>query len=330
MLIRTFKKGFHWLVFLLVPIGILLWADGFFAFRDLAMGRDSDAPLYALLVVGLAPYPLIQIILAFGLVFFQAVLINGAAQANNLVGKQTWLPGLIFLVLMSSDPALLSFHPIIPANLFLILALIRLMAILDHKDPTFEVFNLGLLISLAALFYVPAFIFLGWLLVVISLYLAVSIRSIAATILGFLTPFFILGAWWFLTDRFGKFGELFGRFDLFHVFNTILFSYTRVFIIVIILLSILAIVKVITGYLPDKPVRIRNRFGMFFYYLLFSMLSPIFLIDYFDVHFAILMLPLSLFISVFLFELKRKWIAEFMFYVLLGAIILGKISWTGV
>jgi len=327
MLIRTFKKGYHWLVFLLVPVGILLWADGFLAFRDLEMGRHADAPLYALLATGLAPYPIIQILLGFGLVFFQAVLINGATNANYLFGKQTWLPGLMFLVLASSDPALLGFHPVIPANLFLILALVRLMDALDKKDPTLEVFNMGILISLAALFYFPAFVFLGWLLVVLGRYLMVSFRSIVASILGFLTPFLLLGTWWFLTDRLiYKAGEVAAYFKPFLIFSTPLFPYTKVFIVLIGLLTILAFIWLKAVYLPDKPVRIRKRFGMVFYFFYFSLAASLFVQDHFDVHQALFTIPLSLFVSALFLEMRKKWLAELLLYVLLGTILLGKFT----
>ncbi|HSV87298.1 MAG TPA: DUF6427 family protein [Bacteroidales bacterium] len=331
MLIRTFKKGFHWLAFLLVPLGILMWVDRFFAYQSLTIGRESDAPLYLLLVNGLDTIPILQVIFGFGMVFLQALLVNGICQTNNLTGKQTWLPGFFYLVLMSSDPALLSFHPVIPANLFLILALSRLMVILDQKEHVIDLFNLGALVSIAGLFYYPALLFLAWLLIVVGQYLLASFRSVVASVMGFLAPIFFLGTFWFLTDRLAyEVGTIFGHFDLFLIFEGPLFPYTRMFIILLGLLTILSIIRLRVVYLSDKPVRIRKRFGILLYFFIFSLLSFLLSRDYFDVHHAFLMIPLSVILSVFFLEMKKKWLAELLFYALLASIILGKFGLTGI
>jgi len=325
MLIRIFKQNAPVIPLLLLLAGLLLWTDGFLMATGTGLATEGLAPLYRLLVMAFENTPLLSVMVAFVLLMLQVFLINYMVQANNLLGKPSWLPGFLYLLLMSSDPSLISMHPVLVANLFLIWALARTLTAYSEGDVMAEVFNVGFLIALAGLFYYPAIVFFLWLLVVLGVYFLLSFRGLAAALMGFLTPFFFLVTWYYLSDQLDlKIGQMTTRFDPFLLFEQPYESFAVIMMLALALISILSFVKINVGYVADKPIRIRKRIRVLVYFFVVA-LASILLATRFDVHHGLLMPPLAIAWSVLLLETKRKWMADLMLYLFLALVIAGKV-----
>jgi hypothetical protein len=326
MLIRIFKQNTPLTPILLIGFGLLLWADGFIFYNKVSLVVDDPAPLYGLLASLLEGMPLLSLVVAFTLLLLQVFIVNYIAQANSLLSRPSWLPGFLYLVMMSSDPHLISLHPLLPANLFLLIALARALLAYSEGEVMLEVFNVGFLIALAGLFYYPALLFFLWLIVVMGIYFLLHLRGLAAAIMGFLTPFFFLLTYFYLSDQLeGRLEQMLAQYDPLLILEQSYSPFSTMMIVFLGLLSFLAFMKLTMVFITDKPVRIRKRFRVLIYFFVFSLLSVLVVTDYFEVHHGLMMIPLSVVLSVFFIEMKRKWLAEVVFYLFLALVIAGKV-----
>lgn len=326
MLIRIFKQNAPVIPILLLLAGLLLWADGFISATEPGTATEGPAPLFAPLAVAFEGLPLLSVISAFVLLMLQVFMVNYMVQANNLLGKPSWLPGFLYLLLMSSDPSLISLHPVLVANLFLIWALARTLAAYSESDVMVEVFNVGFLIALAGLFYYPAIVFFLWLLVVLGVYFLLSLRGLAAAFMGFLTPFFFLLTWYYLSGQLEqKFEQMTALYDPFLLFDQPYALFSVIMMMALAFISFLSFLKINVGYAADKPIRIRKRIRVLVYFFVMALASILVVTDRFDVHHGLMMPPLAIAWSVFLLETKRKWVADLMLYFFLALVIAGKV-----
>lgn len=326
MLIRIFKQNAPLSPILLLVVGLLLWADGFIFYNKVSLVVDDPAPLYGLFAAMLQGMPMLSLVVAFTLLLLQVFIVNYIAQSNSLLSRPSWLPGFLYLVMMSSDPSLISFHPLLLANLFLLIALARALLAYSEGEVMLEVFNVGFLIALAGLFYYPALLFFLWLIVVMGIYFLLHPRGLAAAIMGFLTPFFFLLTYFYLSDQLEvRLEQMLAQYDPLLILEQSYSPFSTMMIVFLGLLSFLAFMKLTMVFITDKPVRIRKRFRVLIYFFVFSLLSVLVVTDYFEVHHALMMIPLSVVLSVFFIEMKRKWLAEVVFYLFLALVIAGKV-----
>ena len=327
MLIKTFKKSRQFDPFMLMLVALVLWIDAFLFFGQHQWTVVAPAPLYQPLLVFVNNFPLLQVILAFLFLLVQAFMINHISTSKGLMERHTLLPALIYVVLMSSDFSMLALHPVLIANFFLLLAINKIFDTFSEKDVAIEVFNVGLLVALAGLFYYPAMLF--FLLAVIALFVfrVGNIRGILATIIGFLTPLLFLFVFFYVTDQLEQqLDAIFSYTRPFLVFTHTYGYYSQAFLAVLATLAFFSFLNVLFRYGADKPVRIRKRFIVLVWFFAIGLLSALLTTGFFEVHYAMMLIPLSVFIAVFFMEMKKPFWAELSFSLLLLLIIIGKLA----
>jgi hypothetical protein len=92
-------------------------------------------------------------------------------------------------------------NPVLPAAVFLILGVQRIMYSYRVQSTAFSFFDAGMLISVGSLFY-AGFIWLGLLLIVgIAILRTVNIKEIIISVLGLATPVFVLYGFFYVTGK---------------------------------------------------------------------------------------------------------------------------------
>lgn len=330
MLIRLFKRNAAIIPLLILLAALLLWVDGFFFYERLSPAPRASGPLYGLISGFLAIHPLFNKSFAFLLLVLQSFFLNGIVQSNNLLGRPSWLPGFVYLVLMSSHPEMLQFHPALVANLFLMIALARILMAFTEGVARVEVFNVGFLVAVAGLFCYPALSLFFWLILTMMVFYLVNVRGLAAALLGVISPFFFLFTFDYLTDQLmPRFARLGDAFEPLLIFQYSFPAYSVVLGITLAAISLLAFLKLTLSYVNDKPIRFRKRFRVLWYFFLVSLFSFLAVDEDFEKHLALLMIPLSVVFSLFLLEIKKRWLAELVFYGFLLIIIAGKVIYWG-
>lgn len=319
MLVRVFRKTDWYSPILFVIIGLLLWFDAILAPGNAINSiTDPAGPLFELIRPLLEEYPVMAVISAMLLLFIQSIAINHVATSKSFTDRYSLLPGVLYLLLMSSTTVMISPNPVLFANSFLIPALSKLFIAYDEDHYIKEIFNIGFLIAIAGLFYYPALTLFLALLISIFMYYIVSLRTIIAAFIGVLTPFVFLTVYYYLRDT------LHYQVEKLHivlqpllVFELETGIYQKAFIGVIFLLSFFAFFRLQVVYKFTKPIRIRKRITILLLFFFISVVSFLLAVGHIHVHYGIINIPLSIALAVFFYDLGNRRLSEIVFGILL-------------
>ncbi len=328
MLVKVFRKVYWHTPLFLILIGVLLWLKAFLDPASAIAEIDNvNAPLFKLVQAMACNYPLIALLVSFVLLMVQVFFINHIASARNLTDRYSALTGLLYLLLMSSTSAMITMHPVLFSNMFLLLVLNKILQVHGKQEFMPEIFNSGLMVAIAGLFYLPALVFFIFLIFAQIIYYLVSFRSVLASLLGLATPFFFLGLYYFMRDLFF---ERLGAFSItiqpWLVFGQTPDASEKIFIVVLAIFSLIAFARLRLVYYQDNPIRIRKRIQVLFLLFLISIVSYLSAVNYIHLHHAILAIPLSVGLAIFFFDLKKKWLSEIIFLILLLAVLGSRFS----
>jgi hypothetical protein len=327
MLIGKFKSKNPLLFFLLVFLAFLLWIDGFLFSGQTRTQYQSIAPLYNYVYQFANNYPFWSVLLSFLIMIAQAFMFNKVITDKNLVDRNSYLPALTYMVLMSSNFSLFGLHPVWFANFFLIISLNKVFDVFNEDDVFIEIFNVGLLVSLASLFYWPAFLLVILLFASLIVYYIFNIRGILASIIGFATPYLFVALYYFWYDLFWeKLDEIVGFFELIRFSDLKIKIYARVSLLVLSFFSLIALSHIYLRTMHDKTVRIRKRFQILLILLLVTVLSTLLAGEYLSIHHGLVMLPLAAIFAVYFQQSKKVFWYEMLFTLILLLILLGKLA----
>ena len=328
MIIGKFKEKHPFLFVLLPVIALVLWSDAFFGYNATALSSKNAAPLYYWIAVFFDQHRFWSVLLGFSLMIIQAYMFNRVITDKGLVDRNSQLPALFYIVLMSSSFSMMGLHAIWFANFFLIISLDKIFDVFNEDDVFLEVFNVGFFISIASLFYLPSLWFVLLLIASLFIYYLVNIRGILAAILGFFTPFMFLTVYYFWHDKLAEkatqYFSLQNLFSEFSLFNIVPIGWASIGVIGTV--ALVAITRTYIGGLRDKPVRIRKRFQVLLTYFIIALITIPFAGKQVYLHQAIIMPPLAAILARFFQENKKVFWNEFFFTLLILLIIVGKLA----
>ena len=327
MFIRAFKTNYIYLPILMIVVTFLLWLNGFLFYSEISIPTENQAPLYSFIAPFLERYKFINVLLAFVLLILQAFMLNNVITLKNFIDRYSYMPGFLYAVLMSSSFEMLSLHPVLISNFFLIIVLNKIVDVYHDDRVYLEIFNVGFLIGIASLFYFPSILFVLLAIIALFIYFLVSLRSIIATGLGVFTPFFFLGMYYFMVDKLEKkFNEFIGLYEPFKIFSIELGTYFEYYIIFLSFLAFVALIKVYFVVVLDNPIRIRKRYNVLLFYLIVSLTSLLFITQKNMVYHGVLMVPLSAILACFFHSNKKNFWNELFFTILIISLVLMKIQ----
>jgi hypothetical protein len=322
MIIHFHKKPFNSQLFIFILFILLLWVDVMIYPLEPA-SLSFQTPLYTGLTILLQKIPVrLNVALTFLLIVAQAVIINSSLINHKIIGRNTLLPFLIYVVLMSYSPAVQTVHPVLIANLFLLLALNLNLSIYLKTEPYKEIFNCTFFISLASLFYLPSLIYLILVWASLLIYRISSLREWIITISGLLAPYLFIAFYYYWTDSFGIFiqdyiGTMF-RFHPLHIVFTKPLLGESYFVLGAVLTILL-----ITGFIKislettEKVITVRKRMNVIIFWVFITLISFFWASDHLLVHACLLAIPASILITYFFSGIRRIAIAEIFFTVII-------------
>lgn len=189
---------------LLVSAG--LWLHAFVTIHPVYRSPLPEMPLYTL-TTGWINSAALATVCAFILAFIGALLVNRAINQNDIFDKRSYLPALFYLIFIGCSGGLQQLHPFHFSNLLLTLALQRIIETY-RKDYDFPgIFDAGLFVSLASLFYLPSIAFIFLLVSGILLIRPFSWRDWVVALLGFITPYAFAFTYYYWTNGSSQFLE---------------------------------------------------------------------------------------------------------------------------
>lgn len=322
MLIKAFRSGYVIKIFMFLIISLLLWLGAL-----LNPSAIADTSTYGIAydyLVSLINLPdRIFVIIAFLLLLLQAVIFNSVLVENPLFSKSVFLPALIYVILMSYNPAHLTLHPALIANYFLIFSLKNLYNTYGKKESLREAFNASFWLAAASLFHLPAAFMLLLIWVSFLIFRVNTWREWLISVIGFCTPYLILFTGFYLYDGLETLVDYYPD-DLSWIrvrlsINMLDYIFWPAFL----LLLMIAYIK-FTIERSEKIISIRKSFAVVNAFLLISA-GTVFTSGA-DPHMhAYLMFPAAaVIVSYFFIETKRRVLAEILFLILLVAIAIIK------
>lgn len=321
MLIRAFRSTGFLPVILLVVLSGALWTISYT--HTYKIVEANGMPFYSL-VTGLMKYlpawagPLLGVIL----VNLQGIHLNLILNKHEVLYKQSWLPALLYVVLASLLPAFLWLHPLLFVNSILLFALDRIFSLYKSSSPMSLAFDGAFLLSVAALFYLPAAVLGIFYLLCILILRPFSWREWTVGIIGLLLPFFLAFLWYFLNDQLLRFYEqvfisgIKRQIDLRQIFN-IGYSFS---LAVVGVLFVLALLRLQINYFKNVT-KARLIQQLLILMIPVCLLSVMVSRDELLYRFSTLALPLSVYLAYYFLSARKIWISECLFLLLAGSLV---------
>ena len=319
MIIRFFKSNQPASIIVIPLICIVMWLPSFI--KPHPIDFSAAMPLFDQLTRWLIDFPRIAALFGILLVISEAFLLNYIVNENEVLNKQTYLPALMYIVLLSCSPVLLRLHPLLFSNLFLMLSINKLFGTYRQNTAFSQVFDSAFFVGLATLFYLPALVFFPVIWLSLLALRPFIWREWIIALIGLITPFFFILAYYYLIDKLDLFGYRLaatGTFDLFLPYK--ITGGGKFLISVLGLLFILSVLKVIIG-LEGSKIKTKRTLLVLMVFMFIAIIITKFSYQHSAVSFSAFFIPFSVFTANYFLTIKRPWIAEVFFILLIAAII---------
>ena len=203
-MIGVFKQKSPGNIILLLLLGLVLKIPLFLYSRTI-LASDRDGQLYhafvALITSG-GTNALAGSIVAFALLYIQALMLNYLVNAYRLTNKQTYLPGMAYLLVTSLLPEWSFLSSALVASTFIIWAFILLFKLYNLQSAKSTIYNLGLLVGISSYIFFPSVFFGICILLGVLILKPFRLNETALFVLGCITPYYFFAAYLYLTDQF--------------------------------------------------------------------------------------------------------------------------------
>ena len=253
-------------------------------------------------------------LLSVGLITIQAIWLNRIVNQHKLIERSSYITCLIFVFLNSVVFFANSFSQILVANLCIIGCFAQLLDLYNIKNKAALLFNASLLVGIASILYYPYiayFIFVWATLIYIS---TPKWRDFVISLIGFLIPIIYLVAYYFVfkdLDQIDWHTNLNGMVELPSI--PVSLKILVVFIAVIIIVSAYVLLQIMS----KSVVRVKKMLSVVLLMCLFS--ASVYIINEQNFFYSVISIsiPLAIIIAAFFERLRKGWLAELIFSLLL-------------
>ena len=319
MILHLFKNNNPISIIVLPVIAILLWLTPILHPQPFI--PQQIMPLYGFTVLPFLKTPFLASSIAFILILAGAFLLNYISNKSEIFSKQTFLPALFYIVLMSINTKIQVVHPILFSNLFLLLALYVLLNAYRRDAAFANAFNAGALISLSTLFYFPNIIYFPLLGFALTILRTFNWREWLISFFGVIVPFAFLLTYYFWNDQLIFFLQKIKSFVHFVPdFKNVLAAYQSVPLIVggiVLLLSFFSIFNSLSSssQKSKKSIFILSWFGVF------SISSFFMAPENHIIYFSALAIPFSMFLTGYFLNAKKTKVSAFLLLLFIASIL---------
>jgi hypothetical protein len=324
MLLRTFKGTGPGVILLIIVILVAIWISALINQRlhPRFIYESDPMPLYGLLKNLLNNSHSLGVILSFLLVSLMSFLMVNFNTTVFFIHERTFLPALFYVLLGGLFPDHQILNPVLPASVFLIMAIFRIMDGYHISGTAYNYFDAGILISTGSLFYANLVWFGALVIIGIALLRTGNLKEIAISVLGLLTPYLItFGLYYVIGKDVGELLKVLGD-NLFSrpsyypfpalTIAALVFCGTLIFI---------SLVKLLQQ-MNNKKIKSRKTFSLMIWTFIIS------LIVYFVLPSAsieivwLTSIPVSYFLTHYFVFVKKKLVPDILFTLLFVFILL--------
>jgi hypothetical protein len=325
MLTKLFNSNSIFSFFILIIITFVLWAKVFM--NDVPMSAPVQAsPLYNALFRNLGEFSIVCSFIAIAFLFFEALLANYMLSENDLIPRNSYIAAFIYVIISGFFADIIILNPVLMANIFIIAAIWLFLKLYEEHEAYATVFNIGMLTSVASMFYFPSAVFILLIWIGFVLYRMFSWREWFISILGFLFPYIFLASYYYWNDcliiKISEYKQAL------HFINFFDFSPTMYVYIIIAVLGLLLFISVLKllFIINEKSIRIRKFLLLFIWTLIICFVSLNLSAEYGILGFVMLLLPVSVFFTLYMSFIKRARLAEYILFILILLLASGRLG----
>lgn len=306
-MIRFFSGNNPLNVLLLFFLGILMKLPYFLA-PVIPRQNVTDGFLYLELLKQLKPagavFPSLYPILAYFLLFTQAVTFNGLINSQKLFASPNLLLAFAYLLITSLVPDWNILSAGLLINTVMVWAWPLMVGLYHNPKPKGNLFNLGFGFGLCSFIYFPSVYLLLLLIAALLIFRTVNLTEWLVTVIGVFTPFYFLLVYFFVWDRW----ELVYKIIPPHRLLLPQVTYNWKFWLAFSLINIPLVIGIILSmrFSERMVVHVRKSWSFMFFYLLVALFLP-FINNYSGLsHFILAAVPISIFSAAFYAYPRKK------------------------
>lgn len=317
-MLRLFKGTGPGVIVLIILTMLLLWANTFIKqpVNPSSVYEQSPMPLYGILQSFFGTHNRGALIFSILLLGGMALLMVAFNTSVFFINERTFLPALFYILFSSLFPSQQILNPVLPAAIFLMLALVRIMGSYREQGLVYNFFDAGILIGIGTLFYAGMIWFSVLIIAGMVLLRPGNFTEIISALAGLLTPFLILSGIWYLAGN--ELKELLDVFTVNLFGEAVDFSLDRITVVISLLLTavtLLSILFLLSG-LNSKKIRTRKTFYLLFWILIISVSVYLFTRPVSVEIIWITAIPLSYLLSHYFVFDRNKYIPELLFSII--------------
>ena len=313
-MIGFFKSKYSFQPLIIIVLAIFLCADVFLNPPQTANVFFS-IPFISDFIFAICKFPKIAVFIGFLIILFNAFLFNSIIISNNLMGKHTYMPALIYVLLMCCFRNSIILNNIIIVHVFLLLITRLLLKIYDKADPFQQIFNIGVLLAIISFIYSPGILLLLFVWMVFIQFNIISWREWAILLIGILIPYIFLVFFYFWFDHLFELLLLLNGYYQSLRFSFHLNTNMYIFLSGLLPLIIINMAYTLNG-IEKNTIMIRKKIIIFIYLLFISLAAGMLNHEPFN-SLSLAMIPSGLFVSNYFQMVKKKIWREFFFLFLM-------------
>ena len=137
---------------------------------------------------------------AIAISIIQILYFNYVIHVREVFPERTFIPGALYALFLNISFDLGTLSPMLMANTFLLFAFGAIVKILVRREVSNQVFEMGLYIGIATLFYLPASLFMIWAFLALLFYTGSTIRHHLLGAFGSVFPLLMVVLFFYLNN----------------------------------------------------------------------------------------------------------------------------------
>ena len=257
-------------------------------------------------------------LLAFLLLYIQAIMVNYMVNEYRLLNKQTYLPGMAYLLLTSLLPEWNYLSSPLVTCTFIVWILIKLFNLYNISSARGQIYNTGLLLGISSYFYFPSASFLLCIILGLVILKPFRFNEVVLLVIGTLTPYYFIASYLFLKGQL-SFATFFPHvsFEVPEIRSTLWLALS---------ILLLAVPFLIGGFFIQRHlhkmlIQVRKTWSLLLLFLLLAFFVPFVNSDSSFSNWILLAVPFACFHASTYFFPARKAFPNVLFFVTVGYVL---------
>jgi hypothetical protein len=264
--------------------------------------------------------PLSNLLIALLILIVQALIFNRIINAYSLLGKQTFLPALLYVTIGSLLSPFLILSPTLICNFLILIMIERFLSVYKKQEVSSVMYDLGMLVALGTLLYFPFIAMLPLMWISLIIFRPFNWREWVAVIIGFLTIIFFLAVYYFWNDSLVQFYQIWlplgSKFPTKFDVN----FYDLLVLVPVVIILLLGFFHLQKNFFRSV-VQLRKSFQLLFFMFILTLASFYLKSNLVLYHFLLCVPSAAALMAYYFLHASRRWVYESLYFLLFGSII---------